>query len=275
MFSVPRVHAQTAAAQSTAAAADAAAQASTTARDDDAVLRPAEPDYRLVNLPTTLRLPLYKSNFDITHRFNGNLRRGDFDDQLSTLFGIDEGAVIGLEYRIAVVRHLQAAVYRTSLDRTFQFYGKYDALSQDGSMPLSLSALASVEGPNNFRRDRAPAFGAVVSRTIDNALALYAAPIWVHNSAAALGVTRDTFLLGIGGRARIRPTVYLVGEFSPRVSGYAPGDAEFAFGIEKRAGLHMFQLDFGNSQGSTFGQLARGGFPQSLYMGFNLARKFF
>ena len=37
----------------------------------------------------------------------------------------------------------------------------------------------------------------------------------------------------------------------------------------------MFQLNLGNSQISTFGQLARGGFPQSLFLGFNLARKFY
>ena len=31
--------------------------------DDDAVLKPAEPDFILVNLPTALRLPIYKSSF--------------------------------------------------------------------------------------------------------------------------------------------------------------------------------------------------------------------
>ena len=85
-------------------------------RNDDAVLQPAEPDYRVVNLPTTLRLPRYKSNFELTHRFNGNLRRGDFGDQTSTLFGLDEGAVIGFEYRFAPIRHVELAVYRTAIE---------------------------------------------------------------------------------------------------------------------------------------------------------------
>src|SRR5262245_39029443 len=76
--------------------------------DDDATLQLAEPDFRLINLPTTLRLPKFKGNFDLTHRFAGNLRRGDFGDQLSDLFGIDEGAVVGLEYRFGVVRPLEA-----------------------------------------------------------------------------------------------------------------------------------------------------------------------
>jgi hypothetical protein len=37
----------------------------------------------------------------------------------------------------------------------------------------------------------------------------------------------------------------------------------------------MFQLNFGNSLASTFGQTAAGGFPDTIYMGFNLSRKFF
>src|SRR5712691_6875443 len=93
--------------------------------DDDAALQPAEPDYRVINLPTTLRLPLYKSNFELTHRFNGNLRRGDFGDQAGNLFGIDQGATIGFEYRFAPMRHVEVAVYRENYDRTIQMYGKW------------------------------------------------------------------------------------------------------------------------------------------------------
>ena len=86
------------------------AAAAAAADDDDATLQPAEPDFRLINLPTTLRLPLFKSNFDLTHRFGGNLRHGSFSDQASSLFGIDEGATVGFEYRVAVARHLSDRV---------------------------------------------------------------------------------------------------------------------------------------------------------------------
>ena len=70
-------------------------------------------------------------------------------------------------------------------------------------------------------------------------------------------------------------TTYLVAEFSPRFDGYAPGDVEYAFAIEKRVGGHVFQLNFSNSQGTTFGQIAGGGAPLNLHLGFNLTRKFF
>jgi hypothetical protein len=243
--------------------------------DDDATLQPAEPDYTLINIPTTLRLPLHRGNFHLTHRFAGNLRQGSFGQQASNLFGLDNGAVIGLEFRFAVAKHVEAAFYRTSFDKTIQLYTKYDAVHQRGSTPVSISAVASIEGVNNFQDQYAPVLGAVVSRTIDERLAMYASPMWAHNTAAVLGADRDTFYVGLGGRLRLLSSMYIVGEVTPRVSGFAPGDPEYGFGIEKRVGGHFFSLTFTNSFGSTFGQLARGGTPDSLYLGFNLARKFF
>jgi hypothetical protein len=245
------------------------------AGDDDAKLDVAQPDFALVNLPTTLRLPLHRSNFRLTHRFLLNLQSQSFSENLADLFGLDNGAVVGLEYRFAPMRHLQAVVYRNNSDKTFQFSGQYDAVHQSASRPLSMSAIVSVEGANNFKTRYAPALGAVLSRTMRGRLAMYASPIWVHNTAALLGVTRETFFLGLGGQLRLSRRSYLVGETSPRVSGYAQGDPEFAFGIEERVGGHVFLLGFSNSTGSTYGQIARGGLPSSIYMGFNLGRKFF
>lgn len=259
-----------------AAPAPASPPAAAAADDDEGTLDLAEPDYRLINLPTTLRLPKYKSNFDLTHRFNGNLRHGSFTDQLSTLFGLDEGATVGFEYRFAVARHLEAAAYRTTFAQTIQLYAKYDVIHQHDSTPFSVSPLVSIEGTNNLQEQFAPAVGASVSRTIGDFLALYAVPTWVNNTAAAFGGDhRNTTYLGLGGRLRFRPTVYVVAEVSPRLSGFAPGKALYGFAIEKRAGLHMFQLNFNNGAATTFAQIARGGQPNNLQMGFNLARKFY
>ena len=251
-----------------------AAQASP-ADDDDGKLRPLEPDFTLINLPTTLPLPLHKGNFHLTHRFNENLRHDSFGTQLSNIFGLDQGATIQFEYRFAVMKHLEAIASRTNVDRDIQFSAKYDAFHQSASMPLGFSAIAAIEGGDNFKARYAPALGAVVSRTVADAIAVYAAPIWAHNTFPGTGVMLNTFYIGLGARARVRPTVYVVGEVSPRVSGYTAGDAEFAFSVEKRVGAHVFALTFANSAATTYGQIARGGNPESLYFGFNLARKFF
>jgi hypothetical protein len=242
--------------------------------DDDSVLVLAEPDFRVLNLPSTLRLPVRGSSFQLTHRFNGNLREGSFDENASNLFGLDQGAVVGFEYRFGVARHVQAAVYRTGMDKTFQFHGKYDAVRQ-GAIPVSFSALVSVEGADNFQERYSPALGAAISRMFADRLAVYATPVWVHNTAASLNVDRDTFFVGIGGRVRVGSAMYFVGEVAPRASGFSPNKPAFGFAIEKRAGGHLFQLNVNNGQGTTFAQLARGGFADSLYLGFNLARKFF
>ena len=230
------------------------------AGQDDALGAPvlAEPDFRVLNLPSTLRLPVRGSNFQLTHRFNGNLRRGSLGGNAGNLFGLDQGAAVGFEYRFGIARHLQAAVYRTAIDKTFQFYGKYDAMRQGNSMPVSLSALVSVEGADNFQERYSPALGLVISRMAGDRLALYATPVWVHNTAALLNIERDTVFVGVGGRVRLSSTVYVVAEVAPRAGGFSPDEPAYGFGIEKRAGGHLFQLNFNNGQGTTVGQHARG-----------------
>jgi hypothetical protein len=242
--------------------------------DDDAQLRPAEPDFVVINLPTTMPLPVHGSDFHLTHRFNLDLTSVDFSEAASNLFGLDNGANIGLEFRFGVMRHLQAIVQRTSLNKTFQFSGKYDGWHQGGSMPVGISAIVSVEGDNNFQEHYAPALGAVFSRTIQDRVALYATPFWVHNTAPIDTAKRDTGFIGLGGRLRFLESTYVSAEVSPRIGGYKVNETAYAFAIEKRVGAHLFALTFSNSQSTTFRQLANGG-PGGLYLGFNLTRKFF
>jgi hypothetical protein len=173
------------------------------------------------------------------------------------------------------MRHVEAAVYRTNVDKTVQFYGKVDAIRQRRQMPVSISALISVEGTNNFHQDRQPGAGLIVSRTLGDRVTVYAEPTWVGRTAASIGSTRGTTFVGLGGRLRVMQRTYVVGEISPRAGGYAPGTAEFGFGLEERVGGHLFQLNFTNTSATTLGQIARGGFPNTLFLGFNLARKFF
>ena len=245
--------------------------------DDDAALKLAEPDFTLIALPTALRLPKFGSAFRVTHRFRRALGSGDFGDLAADLFGIDSGAQIGLEYRFGIIPNGQIGIHRTS-DRTTEFFAQYGVLRQGGWSPLEVIALGSIEGPDNFKDAKSPALGAIVSRRVGDVAAFYLEPIWVNNSnplPKELVDHNDTFMVGVGLRLRIRPTVYLVGEVSPRVSGYKQGVTHGAFAIEKRAGGHQFQLNFSNSFGTTLGQITRGPDGNNWYMGFNISRKFF
>ncbi len=275
------------------ATTDANAEQTRSQRDDDGALVPAEPDFVVVNLPTGLRLPLFRSNFRLTHRFAGNLRRGSFGDEAASLFGIDQGAIIGFEYRFAVAPHAQAAFYRSSFDRTIQLHGKYDAIRQSHSVPASMSAVISIEGTDNFQEKYAPALGVTLSRIVSTRVAAYLTPVWAFNTAASLdaiahdhdhdagahvaaaAARQNTTYIGIGGRVRVGGTTYVAAEIVPRVGGYAPDEASYGVSIEKRVGGHMFSLTFTNSFGTTLAQVARGGAVNSLFLGFNLGRKFF
>ena len=246
------------------------------ASDADLDPNPSQPDYTIVNLPTTLRLPAMKSAFRVTHRFLRPLGQDDFGSLAADLFGLDSGALIGLEYRFGLMSGMQAGILRTS-DRTIEFFGQYNVLNQRSGTVVGLGVLASVDGTNNFRDSYSPALGLAVSRELGDHGAVYVEPVWVHNSNLddLPGDDNSSFLVGLGARLRVRPTVYVTGEFTPR-AGYSPGAHQGSFAIEKRAGGHVFQLNFSNGFGNTMGQLARGGTASDdWYLGFNISRKFF
>jgi Membrane bound beta barrel domain (DUF5777) len=253
--------------------------------DPDRDLQLSQPDFTIINLPTTLRVPRHKGVFRLTHRFARPLGQGDFGDLLSDFFGLDNGAQIGLEYRFGIMRGTQIGIYRTS-NRTIQFFAQHSTFQQGDNGLFDLDIVATIEGTENFGASTpdgsstsySPALGVVLSREMGSHGALYFDPIWVNNSnelPSDLTDDNDTFLLGLGARIRIRPTVYLVGEIIPRI-GHDPGVTHGTFGIEKRAGGHVFQFNFSNSIGTTMAQLARGGADNDdWYIGFNISRKFF
>ncbi len=265
-----------------------------------------EPDFTLVNLPTTLRLPRYKSAFRITHRFTRSLNDPDFGRLASNLFGLDNGALIGLEYRFGLMRGLQAGIYRTS-SKTIEFFGQYDAMRQSESVPFTLNLLASIEGLNNFHRGDvvepedsayATSLGPLISRTVGTRAAFYLQPAYIlhsntYSTSGCLehiehghdipgcadletGIESNTLMVGLSTRLRVLQSVYLVGSWTPRASGFRPGVSLKTFGIEKRMRGHVFQLNMSNGLGTTMAEMARGATnDRDWFLGFNISRKFF
>ena len=58
--------------------------------------------------------------------------------------------------------------------------------------------------------------------------------------------------IGLGDRLQVRPNMYLLGEVSPRLGGHVASQPEYSFALEGCVG----------------------GFSNSLFLGFNLARSF-
>ena len=249
------------------------------ASDPDSRLDPLQPDFTLAALPTTLRMPPQKWAFRVSHRFSRSLGRGDLSDLLSDFFGFDSGAQIGLEVRYGLMRGTQIGVHRTS-DRTIQIFGQQSVLQQkaDGQ-PLSLDVIATLEGTNNLRDQKSSTLGVLLARKLGRIAAVHVEPMLVVNSNPAdggTGVENNTTMIGLGTRIRIRPSAYLVGEVTPRLSGYTPGVHQASFGIEMRSGGHTFQINVSNGSGTTLGQLVDSGVSRdSWFIGFNISRKFF
>jgi hypothetical protein len=255
---------------------------------------PAEIELNLINLPTTRSLPKHGSYFRLTHRFARDLRRGDLGQLAEDLFSLDNGAIIGLEYRFGITSDLQAGIHRSILSRTIEMFGRYDRWRQSDSLPVSISLLGAVEGLDNFSEHFQPTIAATVSRVVGGGrLVVYGVPMYVAHTAAADFLTGhdehdhgvggaddehsghdDTFMLGLGGRVRLRPSVYVAAEASPRLAGHDPGRATWGFALEKKTEGHTLQINFTNSFGTTFGQLARVGSEHDLYLGFNITRRF-
>jgi hypothetical protein len=254
---------------------------------------PTQIDLNLINLPTTMSIARHKGYFRLTHRFAADLRRGNFGELASDLFTIDRGAIIGLEYRFAITGNLHAGIHRSLLSKTIQTFARWDALKQGDSLPISLSITGSYEGLNNLRERQQPGVAVTVSRTFGDRLALYATPAFVADTHAVdfiaghddhdhdVGLEedehsdhQDTWFAGMGGRLRFSHSGYVTAEYTPRLHGYDPNRGEWGVGIEKRTGGHTLQLNITNSFGTTLGQLARGGSPHDVYLGFNITRRF-
>ncbi len=247
------------------------------AADPDARVDALQPDFNLAALPTTLRMPRHRIAFRVTHRFTRPLGQGDLGDLASDFFGFDSAAQIGLELRYGLARGTQIGVHRTS-DRTTQLFGQHSLLVQKGGSPIALDMIATLEGANNLHSRYRSTLGVAASHKIGRLAAVYAEPLLVVNSNALAnqGFDNNTLMVGLGGRLRIRPAAYLVAEVTPRLAGFEPGVSQMSFGLEGRAGGHLFQLNVSNGFGTTLGQLAGGAFNNdNWYIGFNIARKFF
>ena len=267
----------------------AAPPVATQALDPDLRPAPAEPDFTLGALPTTLRVPAGKGVFRMTHRFARPIAAGSAGDFFSDFFGFDSAARIGIEVRYGIRPGLQAAIHRTN-DRTIQMTGQIEFLAETDRLPFAAQGLLAIEGRNNFglsdeiaipgAKVFSTTLGAVLSHRVRDRAALYVEPLLVLNSnidPARAGEADYTAMIGFGGRFRLGASrAYVFAEVVPRVAGFKPGHEHVSFGIEKRMGGHVFQFNISNALGTTMGQLARGG-PETndWFIGFNLSRKFY
>ena len=247
--------------------------------DPDRAVDPGQPDFTLSALPTTMRLPKNTFGFRLTHRFTRPIDEGTVGDFFRDLFGFDAAARIGLELRYGVLPGTQVAIFRTN-DRAIQLTAQHSVLQQTADRWIGLDAFVGVDGADNFTEDYATSLGAIVSHVFAKKAAIYAHPYYVWNVAegpAVEGSPDWSMTLGLGIRYRLGESkVYLVAEAAPQLGGLKDGVDHVTFGVERRAGAHMFQFTVSNNLGTSMRQVARGGANSGdWYVGFNLTRRFY
>src|SRR5215213_3985451 len=145
---------------------------------------PADPqiELNLISLSTTQSIKRHHGYFRLNHRFARDLRLGDFSDLASDLFALDNGAVLGLEYRFGITSAIQAGIHRSTQNKALQLFSRWDAIRQGGTFPIGASVLVSTEGLDNMQEARQPAVALVLSRTWGQRLAIYASPTFVNGT---------------------------------------------------------------------------------------------
>ncbi|HVG21111.1 MAG TPA: DUF5777 family beta-barrel protein [Blastocatellia bacterium] len=255
-------------------------------------------DYHIVNVPTPKRVRRHSLNMHFTHRFqqpvkplrDSSGRSGSLDD----LLGLDSFSVSSFGVTYGITDNLYANVYRSplcqsGLCKTIEIGLGYHILDEAGRSPIALSAYASVEGDDNFKRRFTYNLQAMIGRSVTKYVNLFFSPAVHINSngngrfnpraenffppapeANQVRLGQHTGSFGFGVNGRIRPTTSLLFEYTPRV-GFKLGrvtpvfdlaqgavvgfenesEAEIGFGIEKRIGRHAFALTFSNTQATT------------------------
>lgn len=282
---------------------------------ESASRRASEPyDYHVVNIPTPKRVPRGSLNLYFTHRFEQPVRplRNSDDD----LLGLDSFSVSSFGVIYGITDRLYANFYRSPLrsfaiSRTIEIGLGYHLLDEAGGSPVALSAYSSVEGDDNFKRNFTYNFQAMVGRSVSRFATVFFSPA-VHINTNGNGrfnpraedfgeVARDfelgthTGSFGFGINGRVRETVSLVFDYTPRI-GFKLGrifpifdagqsqivgfenrsEAALGFGIEKRVGRHVFTLTFSNTQATTTSRYNSSNQvlpPSRFAIGFNLFRR--
>lgn len=279
----------------------------------------AEPyDYRLVNVPTPKRVLRHSLNLYFTHRFAEPVR--PLRQSGRDLLGLDSFAISSLGLFYGVTDRLYVSAYRspvcqTGLCKTIEIGVGYHLLDEGGRSPVALSTYASMEGDDNFTEHFTYNLQAMVARSVGKYVNLFFSPALHLNAngqrrfnpraedffpplplANEFKLDKHSGSFGLGVNARIRPSVSLLFEYTPRVGFklgqvtpiFAPdfsriigfkndSEAEIGFGIEKDIGRHSFSLTFSNTQTTTTSRYNSSNLalpPSRFTIGFNLYRRF-
>lgn len=252
-------------------------------------------DYTLVNLPTALPVERGSLNLRFTHRFTQPVIRVGEDCPncagASDLLGLDSFSFSSLGGTYGITDRVAVSLYRSPLEKNYEFGGTLQLLRQRGREPFSAAARVSVESrllfsPDAGKNERFQTTNLAfpVSRAVSDLAELFVVPMLSFQANplpsepgpfVAEGETRShQGIVGLGASIRFRPRTAFVMEWMPRVAGYRASGTRnaYSFGILRSTNRHVFELVLTNSVGTTTSRAASLG-SSDFALGFNLYRR--
>ncbi|AYQ32851.1 DUF5777 family beta-barrel protein [Runella sp. SP2] len=226
-------------------------------------------------------------DFLIHHRFD-RLNSGAYN-----LFGLDYSTVrLGFEY--GLTDNIMIGVGRSSVQKTFDFFGKAKLLRQASgtkNIPVSITGLVSAvietQDKTLSTQDKTSyCTQLLIARKFNDKLSLQLNPTLLYrNRVATAAQERALFALGFGGRMKVSKRVSLNAEyywaFRDQDIINDLGDKynnSLAIGFDIETGGHVFQLHFTNSSGMVekqfIGDTAGSWGKGDIRYGFNVSRTF-
>lgn len=237
---------------------------------------------RLVNGHTTKTRKKGEFEFIIMHRF------GEINNGIQDLFGLDM-ANIRFSFEYGLSDRLTLGVGRSSFEKTYDGFVKYNFLDQSDRSPVALTwfssmAVRTLADPtlsvDDFNAKLAYTHELIIARKMSENVSLLLIPVYVHRNRVQADQKNDMFALGFGGRVKLNTRLALISEYYWRLT-QEPSNLyydSFGLGLEIETGGHVFQLTFSNSRSmiekgfitETTGDFFNG----DIHFGFNLSRTF-
>lgn len=229
-------------------------------------------------------------DFRINHRF-GEIKSGLYD-----FFGADQATTsLSLEYGLR--DNIMFGLRRSSLNKTYELFGKYSLLQQSEggrNIPLSLALYFNTAYMGakwiNPERDNlessryAYTTQLILARKFSDHISLQILPTWVHrNLVKYKSQKNDLFALGMGGSLKLNYRFALTFEYYlVNQSQSDSSNIEFrnplSIGLDIKTGAHVFQLFFSNStqvaEKAFIGETTGDPFKGEVFFGFNISKAF-
>ncbi|HEX4496198.1 MAG TPA: DUF5777 family beta-barrel protein [Thermoanaerobaculia bacterium] len=229
----------------------------------------------LINGATPYTVGEHEIELLFTHRFQQPINDGG---NSHNLWGIDNGADVGLGVEWGPISRLDFSLYRSSFQEDFELAAKYLVFEQAPRLPFTLAVRAGadllrrpdVEDPNR------PFVQLLLARQIVPGVNLLVSPSWVRDTPSL----RNAFNVPLG------LTLPLPGEGNLIEVEYIHADHDLKASLDawhvaysKSLGGHIFEIVLGNSRATTVDQMLGGdsaaGFQKrDVRLGFNIIRDF-